>query len=158
MSWADRITNTLFGRRLGLQQATTNVTGSGRTGQVLDLIVGAEAVRMGVSTAETTGSNIQAFGVSFLTTVSSSAVFTLDPPIPGVEKTLQFNSSATSASPIYVKTANNETFSSSVMTSGTVLSSSANAVGPVRLIGLTTAVWGILNTVTTSSFKLSTTT
>jgi hypothetical protein len=156
MAWADRITTSLFGRRLGLQTMTTAQTGGSR-GPV-DLLVGAEQVRPEVSTGETTSANIKAWGLSFVTTVSSSAVFTLDPPIPGVFKDLVFYSSATSASPIYIKTANSETIVSTVTSSATVLASSQNAESVVRLVGLTTAIWGVLGSISTASIKLSTTT
>jgi len=156
MAWADKITTSLFGRRLGLQTMTTSQTGGSRG--AVDLVVGAEAVRQENSTAETTSSNLKAWGVSWVSTVSSSAVFTLDPPIPGVDKTLVFYSSATSASPIYVKTANSETIMSTVSSSATVLASSQNAETAVRLIGLTTAMWGVLGSISTASIKLSTTT
>lgn len=154
MSWANQITNTLFGRRLGLQQLTTNVSGSGRSGTI-DLVVGAEAVRAGVSTAETTATNLTAYGVSLITSASSSGVYTLDPPIPGVTKVLSFQ---TTGATNYVKTANGETFLSSQGTTFSVIKSTQNIVGAVVLTGLTTAVWGVFPGLSTASFALSTTT
>jgi hypothetical protein len=155
MAWKDKITTTLLGSRLGLQTLST-VQSGGRT--PAEFVVGAEAVRALNSTADTTAANLLAWGQSVLTTAASSGVYTLDPPIPGVTKTLVFNSSATSASPIYVKTANSETFASSVMSSGTVLSSSANAISTLVLTGISTAVWAVVNPFSTASIKLSTTT
>lgn len=155
MSWASLITNTLFGRRIGLQQLTTNVSGSGRSNAPFDLIVGAEAVRAGVSTAESTATNLAAFGVSLITSASSSGVYTLDPPIPGVMKFLHFN---TTGATNYVKTANNETFQSTQGTSATTIRSTQNNVGTMILTGLTTALWGVTPGLSTASFSLTTTT
>jgi hypothetical protein len=155
MAWKDRITTTLFGSRVGLQTMSTNQTG-GRTG--VEFLVGAEAVRQLNSTAETTATNLVAWGQSVLTTAASSGVFTLDPPIPGVTKTLVFSSSGTASSPIYVKTANSETFASSVISSGTVMSSSAGAISTIVLTGISTAIWAVVNPFSTASIKLSTTT
>ena len=77
MSWADKITTTLFGRRFGLQSASSNITGSGRAGNAPDFILGPEDIRVGVTTAETTATNLAAYGVSYLTNTSagSSQVF-----------------------------------------------------------------------------------
>ena len=155
MAFSDKYTTSIFGRRLGLQAMSTNMTGSGRTGSNPDFVVGAEAVRMGVSTSESTDTNLAAFGVSFITSAVSSAVYMLDPPIPGVEKVLHFG---TTGATNYVKTANGETFQSSQGTTFSVLKSTQNIVGSVRLIGLTTAVWGMAPGLSTASFALSTTT
>lgn len=155
MAWKDKITTTIMGSRLGLQAMSTVQTGSRSPAEFL---VGAEAVRVLNSTAETTASNLLPYGQSVLTTAASSGVYTLDPPIPGVTKTLVFSSSGTASSPIYVKTANSETFASSVMSSGTVISSSAGAIATLVLTGISTAVWAVVNPFSTASIKLSTTT
>jgi len=156
MAWADKITTTLFGRRFGLQTMSTSVSGSGVAGRSFDVAVGVEAVRAAVTTADTTSSNLTAYGFSLLTTAASSGVYTLDPPIPGIEKTLAFNTSGTN--PIYVKTANSETVLTTQNSSGTVISSSQGAIFTLRLVGLTTALWGCLGSVSSGSLKLSTTT
>lgn len=158
MAWASQLMTSIFGRRLGLQTMTSGQTGTGVAGRNPDFIVGAEQVRMGVTTAESTGTNVSAFGVSFLpgTSASSSAVYTLDPPIPGVQKVLVFNS--TTQGPIYVKTAG-ETFISTQGTTFTVLKSTNNTVGTVHLVGLTTAIWGLTaNGLSTSTFALTSST
>jgi hypothetical protein len=155
MAYGDKGLPTLYGRRLGLQPMTTNVSGSGRTGSAPDFLVGAEAVRYGVTTAETTATNLAAYGVSFMTSVSSSGVYTLDPPIPGVEKVLHFG---TTVGTVYVKTANSETFQSSQGSTFMVLKSTQLVVGTVRLMGLTTSLWGVNPGLSTASFVLSTTT
>ena len=155
MAFKDKILTSIFGNRLGLQQMTTVQTG----GRLLaEFLVGAEAVRPGVTTAESTGANALAHGVSFFpgTSAASSAVYTLDPPIPGVEKQLVFNS--TSQGPIYVKTANGETFLSTQGTTFSIIKSTNNQVGAIELRGLTTGIWGILPGLSTGTFALSTTT
>lgn len=145
----------LFGRRIGLQTLSSAQSGGTRTPPP-EYIVGPDDIRKAVSTAETTSSNLYPTGISFLTTAQSSGVYTLDPPVPGVEKTLFFGTSGTN--PIYVKSANSETFQSSNGTSFTVLSSSNTAVYTLRLVGLTTAIWGVIGQLSTASLKLSTTT
>lgn len=153
--WSDKLFTSIFGRRMGLQNLSTVNTG-GRL--PVDLIVGPEQVRRGVTTAESTGTNALAYGVSFFpgTSAASSAVYTLDPPIPGVKKQLVFNS--TTQGPIYVKTANGETFISTQGTTFSVIKSTNNTVGVVDLIGLTTAIYGLAAGLSTATFALSTTT
>lgn len=156
MAFPNFITTSLFGRRLGLQNHTTAQSG----GRVpFDSLVGAEAVRSGVSTAESTGTNMAPYGVSFVpgTSAGSSAVYTLDPPVPGIFKVLNFNS--TSQGPIYVKTANGETFNSTQGTTFSVIKSTNNQVGALMLVGLTTATWGLFAAgLSTATFALSTST
>lgn len=154
MSYGDRILTSIYGRRLGLQLHSTAQTG-GRA--PFDTLVGAECVRQGGSTAESTGTNLQAFGFSVLagTTAGSSSVYVLDPPVVGVEKKIVFASTSIT---LYLKTANSETFLSSLGTSFTVLKSTQNAGASVGLIGLTTAVWGVLTALSTGSIVGVTTT
>ena len=155
MAWASQLMTSIFGRRLGLQSMSTNQTGASAP---VDMLVGPEALRFAVTTAESTGTNLKAYGVSFVpgTSASSSAVYTLDPPIPGVNKYIQFNS--TSQGPIYVKAANGETFISTQGTTFSVIKSTGNQVGTVHLVGLTTALWGLMPGLSTATFALSTTT
>jgi len=156
MAFQNFITTSLFGRRLGLQTHTTPQSG-GRV--AFESLVGAETVRQSVTTAESTGTNLTAYGVSFVpgTSAASSAVYTLDPPVPGVQKFINFNN--TSQGPIYVKTANNETFNSTQGSTFTVLKSTNNQIGCIHLIGLTTATWGLMAVgLSTGTFALSTST
>jgi len=157
MSWANKITTTLFGSRFGLQSASSNITGAARGGNAPDFIAGPEDIRMGVTTAETTATNLAAYGVSYLTNTSagSSQVFTLDPPIPGVRKTIIFG---TTVNTQYVKTANSETFISTLGTSMTVAKSTQLCIGALNMIGLTTAQWGVSYSLSTASLSLTTTT
>lgn len=143
----------LFGRQFGLQRLST-VDSGGRLPS--EFLVGPEAVREGVTTAETTGTNLLAYGVSFLpgTSAASSSVYVIDPPIPGVRKTVVFSSGTT---PQYLKTANAETFRTSAdSTVATVISSTLTGAS-IELIGLTTAMWGLLTNGTTVISRAATT-
>lgn len=135
MAFNSKILTSIFGRRLGLQRLTTGESGSAKKSEFL---VGPDDFRVGVSTAETTATNLQAFGFSMNlgTSAGSSAVYTLDPPIPGVRKVL---ASSTANGPAYVNTSGALILSSVGSTQATVkLSTTGN---PVELIGLTTALW-----------------
>ena len=147
----------LYGRRIGLMPMTSAQTGTGRTGLgAVDFLVGPEDLRRGVTTAETTGVNVPAWGVSFLngTSVGSSSVYVLDPPIPGVRKTIVFSSANT---PQYLKTANAETFRTSAdSTIATVIESTLTGA-VVEMIGITTAIWGLLTNGTSVISRAATT-
>jgi len=165
MSWANRITTSIFGSRVGLQNISTNVSGSLQTGRTFDVLAGAEAVRAGVSTADSTAANtsLAPFGVSLLTTglsADTTAVFRLDPPIPGVEKTIVWGSTTigTMGSKIWVtnSTGGGAGMQTSAGSSFTCVASSAGAV--LRLVGITTALWGVVNGTTAAGFSYSTTT
>jgi len=152
MAWQSLINTSLFGRRFGLQNGTTNVTGGS---VATDYLVGPADLRKGVTTAETTSANLAAHGVSWITSSVSSGVYTLDPPVPGVTKVLHFTSTGNSQ---YLKTANGEFFSSSQGTTFSVLKSTSNVAGDVMLVGVSTGVWGVLSGVSTGTFAFSTTT
>ena len=154
MSYNDRVLTSIHGRRMGLQLLSTAQTG-GRA--PFEVVVGPEQVRRGVSTAESTGTNLQAFGVSVMagTSAGSSSVYVLDPPVQGVEKRLVFASTSIT---LYLKTANSETFLSSLGSSFTTLKSTQNAAVGVHLIGLTTAVWGVLGQLSTGGLAATTST
>ncbi|WP_205173412.1 hypothetical protein, partial [Bacillus cereus] len=64
----------------------------------LEFLVGPEDVRVGVTTSETTGTPMNASGVSYIfqTSADSSSVYQLAPPIPGVHKIIVFGSTASS--------------------------------------------------------------
>lgn len=153
MSFERKITTTLYGNRLGLQRMST-VENGGRL--PAEFMVGPEDLRKGVSTSESTGTGILAYGVSFLngTSAASSSVYVLDPPIPGVRKTIVFSSANT---PQYLRTKNGETFRTSAdSTIATVLLSTLTGL-TVELIGLTTAMWGLLANGTTAISRAATT-
>lgn len=148
MSFESRITKSYDGRRFGLQIPSSVETGSSVSQAYL---AGPEALRQNVSSAESTSVNLKAFGVSYLSTVSSG-VHTLDPPIPGVEKWIINGSSGATE---FVKTRNNETIQTSKGSTWTTL----RLLNPVvlRLVGITTAAWACAVT-TAAGVGMTTTT
>ena len=154
MAYKDKYTTSVHGRRLGLQAMTTPETGSGNGKH--DFLVGAEDVRVSHTTAETTDVNLKPFGVSVLTTAVSSGVYTIDPPIPGVLKKLVFHT--TGANPIYLKTANGETISSTQTTTATIIASSLTAYASVTLVPVSTGAWAVLGSVSSAYLRIQGTT
>jgi len=151
--FASKQFTSVFGRRLGLQTLTTNDNG-GRLPS--EFLAGPEAVRMGVTTNETTATNILPYGVSVLTTAVSSGVYTMDPPIPGVEKTLIFHT--TGANPIYVKTKNGEFINSTQGTTMSVITSSQTAYAAVTLSPVSTGAWAVVGSLSSAYLRTSTST
>jgi hypothetical protein len=137
MAFNGSYTTSLRGRRLGLQQMTTAQTGGTRG--VHEFLVGPEALRCEATSAESTGTNLKPFGISNLpgTSAGSSAVYVLDPPIPGVMKYIR---GSTDNGPVFVRTANSETISTTLGSSFTTVKISSVG-GSFMLIGYTTALW-----------------
>lgn len=140
MAYNTQILTSVVGRRLGLQFMSTDVSGAVARKEFL---VGPNDFRVGVTTAETTaaspGVTAEGLSVLFGTSVASSAVYVLDPPIPGVRKVLHFG---TTADKLYIRTKNAEVIrSSGISTSATFTTITSSAGGTVELMGLSTAVW-----------------
>lgn len=135
MAWNDKILTSIFGRRLGLQRLSTGQSGASTQQEFL---VGPADFRVGVSTAETTSTNLKSHGISMNlgTSAASSAVYTMDPPVPGVRKILI---SSTANGPVHVNTGGALILSSAGSTHQTVNLSTLGGV--VELIGVTTALW-----------------
>lgn len=158
MAYFNKYVTSLYGRRFGLQRLTTAIAGITKPAEFL---VGPEALRTGTSTGESTGTNVAPYGASLLpgTSAASSAVYTIDPPIPGVRKTVLGGSDN---GPVYLKTANGETINTSWGTThNTVKISSVG--GGFELVAVTTAKWlglGLTSGTSSqaSSFTLSTST
>lgn len=157
MAYGNKVTTSLHGRRLGLQRMSTAETGGSRD----EFLVGPDDFRIGVTTAESTATNLKPFGVSadLGTSAASSAVYTLEPPVPGVRKII---AGSTANGPAYVKTANGETISTTVGSSFTTVKISSVG-GTFELIGLSTGRWLALGLTSgtssqASSFSLTTTT
>jgi len=163
MAYQDKITTTIFGRRLGLQQLSSSQSGTGVAGRLPDLLVGAEAVRGAATTNDSTASSMTPYGVSYLTTglsADATAVFRLDPPIPGVEKTIVWASTTvgTMGSKIFatISTGGGAGFQTSNGSSFTCVASSNGNV--LRLMGVTTGLYAVINGTTASGFAFPTTT
>lgn len=156
MAFNNNITTSIgwAGRRLGLQRMSTGQTGSANGFR--EYLVGPDGLRMETTTADSTGANLKPDGFSWLqgTSVGSSSVYVLDPPIVGVGKRIAF---APANGPTYLKTANAETLVSSLGSSFTTVKG-ASLGGVLELQPLTTAQWAIVGFVSTGSFSLTTTT
>jgi len=141
MAYNSNIMTSIFGRRIGLQRLSSQQTGGSR-GPV-DLLVGPEDLRQGVSTNNSTSVNLRAWGINRLigTSAASTVVYTIDPPIPGVRVQINF---ASTDSAIYAK------MSAGCSITGTSLGSTVAATirssggGTVELMGLTTALFAAL--------------
>lgn len=163
MAYGNSILTTLFGRRLGLQALTTAQTGTGQAGRVPEFLVGSEDIRKEV-VSDTTGTYLKAWGASLLSTANitggTTGVFRLDPPIPGVEKTIVWQSTGAAAASVKTfvtaSTGGAEVFQTTSGSTFTVIASSVGAV--LRLMGMTTAIWAVVSGTTGSGFTLSTTT
>lgn len=163
MAYGNNITTTIFGRRMGLQTMSTNQTGTGAAARQPEFLVGPEDVRKEVTTADSTGTYLKPWGMSVLSTglsADATPIYRLDPPIPGVEKTIVWLSTTigTMASKVWVtnSTGGGAGFQTSGGSSFTCVASSAGAV--LKLVGLTTALWGVINGTTASGFAYTTTT
>lgn len=154
MAHNDKITVSKHGRRLGLEIQSSAFSGGSRGPQ--EYLVGPQSLRVDASTAETTSVNLYPFGISVLTTAVSSGVYTLDPPVPGVNKQLVFHT--TGSNPIYVKTANGETIHSTQGTTPTVLASSQTAYAAVTLIPISTAAWAASGSLSSAYLRAAETT
>jgi hypothetical protein len=136
-TWANKITTSIFGRRLGINRLTTGESGGAQGAR--DFLAGPEAYRTAVSTANTTGTNVAAYGVQVLpgTSAASSSVYTIDPPIPGVTVVVVGSSNAG----CFLKTnAATETIMTTLGSSDTVLEF-PSVGGVATLTGVTTARW-----------------
>lgn len=159
MAWKNLITTSLFGRRFGLQTLSSASNG-GSYGEI-DVLVGPEALKPYSSSAETTSANLRAYGVSILTTGagSTNTKYVLDPPIPGVEKTIVIASTNTATNMITVQTSTGATicFTSSNGSTLCSISSSGGSQYAFKLVGINSTQWASVG-LTTSVFGLSTST
>lgn len=151
MAYGEKINTSLYGRRFGLQAMSSAVSGTGQSGRTMEFMVGPDAFRSEYTTADTTATYLKPFGVSVISSANSAStnpVYRLDPPIPGVNKTIVFlSTAATVASTVDImltfSTGGGEVLRSSWSSSFTVLRSTTPFV--LNLFGLTTAMWGTQN-------------
>ena len=130
----------ILGRQIGITKLSSAL--SGGTGGA-ELLTGPDQFACGVSTAESTGTRLKAYGVSVCsnTSAGSSSVYVLDPPIPGVMKSIWLTSANTN---VYLKTANAETFVTSADSTITTVLASTIGGYCINLIGITTGLWGLV--------------
>lgn len=160
MAYGSGIITSIFGRRVGLQSLSSAQSGTGATQRKLEFMVGPDDFRV-ASSAETTGTNLAAHGVSIVngTSAGSSSVYVIDPPIPGVKKYISATSSANGNT--YVRTLNSETIMTTFGSSYTTIKTTGTFA--LELIGITTAIWGGLGITSgtssnASGFSMTTTT
>ena len=163
MAWGQFIQTSIFGRRFGLQSVTTNISGSAVSGRTFDLLLGPEALKQYVSSSETTSTNLPPYGVSILTTGaggSTCTLYKLDPPIPGVEKTIVIVSTNTATNMVYVQTSTAATicFTSTAGSTLCTISSSGGSQTAFKMVGVNSTQWGTVSPLTTAVYGLTTST
>jgi hypothetical protein len=162
MAYGSNINTSLYGRRFGLQQMTTNQTGTGLAGRQPEFLVGPEDIRKEVTTGDSTATYLKAYGISYLSTglvTDATAIFRLDPPIPGVEKTIVWGSTTvgTMSAKIFVTISTGVgQFQTSGGSSFSCVASSAGAV--LRIVGVTTSIYATVAGATLQGFSYTTTT
>lgn len=163
MAYKTAITTSVFGNRLGLQALSTNASGTGLAGRTPEFLVGAEDIRKESTTNDSTATYLKAYGASLLTTglsADATAIFRMDPPIPGVMKIITWGSTTigTLSAKIFVtaSTGGGAGFQTSGGSSFTCVASSAGAV--LQLFGVTTGLWAVVNGSTGSGFTYTTST
>ena len=148
MPYNANILTSIYGRRIGLQ-ALSSAQSGGSKGPI-EVLVGPEDIRYGVTTTETTDTPLNACGISYLvgTSVASTPVFTIAPPIPGLAKTIFFGSTD---SALYVKNTSGCSFAGTSLgsTGSTVIRSSGG--GLVQLIGVSTSKYAVLQVSSTAN-------
>ena len=142
MPYNANILTSIYGRRLGLQVLSSAQSG-GSKGPI-EMLVGPEDLRGGVTTTESTGTPMNAIGVSYLvgTSVASTPVFQIAPPIPGARKTIFFGSTD---SAIYVRpSVTTHAFAGTSLGATSCGAIRSSGGGVVELIGLSTSIYGVL--------------
>jgi hypothetical protein len=115
-----------------------------------------------VTTGDSTATYLKAYGISYLSTglvTDATAIFRLDPPIPGVEKTIVWGSTTvgTMSAKIFVTISTGVgQFQTSGGSSFSCVASSAGAV--LRIVGVTTSIYATVAGATLQGFSYTTTT
>lgn len=157
LGFKDGIQTSIFGRRVGLQRLSSSV--SGATGVPAgDFLIGPDGLRQETIT-ETTSTRVKAFGYSLLTTQATTLnLFTIDPPIPGVQKWVYFGTTSV-ASDLQLCTSGTPTvFRTSASSTNTKLNSTQAVPLWVGLIGISTDTWGVIGSLSTGIINSTQTT
>jgi hypothetical protein len=154
--FTDKFLISIHGRQIGLQRVTTAISG-GTRGQ-FDFLAGTyKGERIDTSTADTTATNLLPFGNHLLpvSSVGSSQVFVVDPPIPGSNPLVVMNNAVDAC---YLKSLNGEGFQTSAGSSFTVVKLSSLGA-PISFTPMTSSLWAVSgNGSTASGHSYSTTT
>lgn len=136
---AYNVDTSIHGRRLGLQKLSSNASGSNHGTR--EFLVGPDAYRENVTTSNSTATNVRAWGVQYLpsSSVGSSQVYSLDPPIPGITVTVVNSTKGT----IYLRASTDASITvwSTQESSACVIKASSHG-GIYQLVGISTARWG----------------
>ena len=160
MAFEDKIVTSVHGRRLGLQRVTTALSG-GTLGEHEFLVGSYDGQRLLATTADTTLVALAPFGshVLGISSVGSSQVYFIDPPIPGT-------------GPVYIRGSTIDaivlrTASTAAGNSPAVATSAGSSFAAVHLsslgygltlIPLTTALWLSQSASTAAAFTWTETT
>jgi len=149
MAFADRINESIRGRNLGFEFISSGKHGSTQGGRMM---VGPDAYRALHSSVETTSKNLRPFGLTGFGTTStgtgSSAVYTIDPPVPGTGPKIIALTCGASDGPVYFKTGG-QTIENTAGTTFQVIKFSTRGI--IKLFPITTARWFTDLTTGTSS-------
>lgn len=131
------IVTTLYGRRLGLKK----VVAADESSEFLAGVGGLQ-VPITDATSDTTGTNITGYGVTTVDT-STDDTWLLDNPIAGVEKTLYFGSTSTGIRTVMRK---DNTFAIRTTAASTLTTIVVQGGGQsIKLIGISSAIYGIVH-------------
>ena len=165
LGFKDGYVTSIFGSRLGLQALTSGQSGSttytGSDSPAPEFLIGPDQLRTEVSTVDTTAKRVPAWGISYLTTstgATTESVYQMDPPIPGVRKTINFVSTNTGTNSVHLYTSTGGTinFNSSNGTTMCVLGSTAGNNVTIELLGINSTMWAMIPTVSTAVISQTT--
>ena len=136
----------IYGRRLGLDTTADQITAVGGTVFRGGMLVGHAGQRMPIQQITATGgSSIFPSGyVELSCTIASSAINTIQAPIPGAECTIYVGSTAQSTLGHVIQAPAGVNFSGTTGSSANQLTF-LQAGASVRLLGISTALFGILD-------------
>ena len=158
----------IHGRRLGIMAVTSSVTGStvgpqaSPSGRVAEFLVGPEAVRRSFSTAETSGVSLASYGISHCSTAivaaTTSTKYTLDKPIPGVSKFINWGSSNTATNMVSVWASSDGSIGieSSQGTTMCVMVSTQGFRGVTELMGISSTSWAVVGSLSSGVISMTT--
>ena len=131
------IVTSIYGRRIGL---TRLVAGDDNS----ESLLGPAAMRVPVTdaTSDTTGTNITGYGITTVDTTTDDT-WLLDNPIAGVEKTIYTGPTTSTGIRTIKRKDNTFAIQTSANSTGTTIVAQAGGL-TLRLIGITSAIYGVL--------------
>lgn len=144
------IETSIYGRRLGLKRLVSSDANS----QAL-VGVAAEQLPIADATSDTTGTNITGYGITSVDTTTDDG-WLLDNPIPGVRKVIYTGSTSTGIRTVKRK---DNTFAIRSSASSTLTTILAQGGGlTLELIGISSALYGVIKTGASTELSLNGTT